>query len=199
MPCLHFSACNWRAHCKSGARKEHPFFGWGNNPGSGPYGGRSANRIESKGSLQNYMETNRSIFLGILAASLSFGPAAAAQAVVRAAPTAADWTALAKRPDFTGVWETALPVGAGEAADEVRLRRALPVPRRLLLEAAHRRRAVGDAEGDKAEVRLSHLPTPPRPRPKRAKPTGRKTTRPLTACRPACRALWGSLIRSSSC
>src|SRR5580704_5750618 len=52
------------------------------------------------------MESTRKIFFGVLAAALAFGPAAAAQAVVRAAPTAADWAALAKRPDFNGVWET---------------------------------------------------------------------------------------------
>ncbi len=75
------------------------------------------------------MESTRSIFFGILAASLTFGPAAAAQAVVRPAPTPADWAALAKRPDFNGVWETggggggrgaggrgAAPAGAAGAA-----------------------------------------------------------------------------------
>ena len=37
---------------------------------------------------------------------------ARAQAPAKAAPTAADWTALAKLPDFTGVWEVA-PGGGG--------------------------------------------------------------------------------------
>src|SRR5271166_3676749 len=58
------------------------------------------------------MERTRNLFLGIVATSLAFSPAAAAQGFVRPAPTAADWAALAKRPDFTGVWETA-PGGRG--------------------------------------------------------------------------------------
>ena len=49
---------------------------------------------------------------GLFAASLTFGPAAWAQKVTRQAPTAADWAALAKLPDFSGVWETSLGGGA---------------------------------------------------------------------------------------
>jgi hypothetical protein len=59
------------------------------------------------------MNRTRNFFFGILAAALAFGPAAAAQVVVRTAPTVADWAALAKRPDFTGVWETAPGGGRG--------------------------------------------------------------------------------------
>ncbi len=59
------------------------------------------------------MKSTRNFFFGILAASMTFVPPAAGQAVVRAAPTAADWSALAKRPDFTGVWETAPGGGRG--------------------------------------------------------------------------------------
>ena len=36
-----------------------------------------------------------------------------AQAPTKAAPTAAEWAALAKLPDFTGVWEIAMGAGAG--------------------------------------------------------------------------------------
>jgi len=50
--------------------------------------------------------------LGLWAASLVFGLAALAQKVRREAPTAADWAAVAKLPDFTGVWETRLGGGA---------------------------------------------------------------------------------------
>src|SRR5580700_3428398 len=71
---------------------------WGKSPREGSYGDHRANWIESKGSSQ-HMSSTRKIFFGILTASLVFGPLAAGQAVTRAAPTAADWAALAKRPD----------------------------------------------------------------------------------------------------
>jgi hypothetical protein len=47
--------------------------------------------------------------IGILCATLIFASAVAAQNFKRPAPTAADWAALAKLPDFTGVWE--IPMG----------------------------------------------------------------------------------------
>jgi hypothetical protein len=40
-------------------------------------------------------------------------PAAAQTAAAKTAPTAADWAALAKLPDFTGVWEIGLGGGGG--------------------------------------------------------------------------------------
>jgi hypothetical protein len=40
--------------------------------------------------------------------SIALASAAAAQNFTRPAPTAADWAALAKLPDFTGVWEVPL-------------------------------------------------------------------------------------------
>jgi len=52
--------------------------------------------------------------IGLIAASLTFGSAARAQKVTRQAPTAADWAAMAKLPDFSGVWETSF--GGGAAA-----------------------------------------------------------------------------------
>jgi hypothetical protein len=52
------------------------------------------------------MKNSHRIILGLLAASLAFGQTAAPKAT-HPAPTAADWAALGKRPDFTGVWETA--------------------------------------------------------------------------------------------
>ena len=59
-----------------------------------------------------FMKMTGQLMFGFLAAWLVFAHPAAAQKVTRAAPTAADWAALAKRPDFTGVWETA-PGGRG--------------------------------------------------------------------------------------
>jgi hypothetical protein len=52
---------------------------------------------------------------GVLAVALALGIAAVAQKAGRQAPTPADWAALAKLPDLTGVWETAPGGGAGQA------------------------------------------------------------------------------------
>ena len=58
------------------------------------------------------MRSTRWIRLGLVAAAVAIGSVAFGQKVVRKAPTAADWTAIAKLPDFTGVWEIGLG-GAG--------------------------------------------------------------------------------------
>jgi hypothetical protein len=57
------------------------------------------------------MERTHRILFGFLAVSLAFG-----QKVTRTAPTAADWAAVAKLPDFTGVWEAGLGGGGGRGA-----------------------------------------------------------------------------------
>lgn len=49
----------------------------------------------------------RRLIVAGLAAAM-FASAAAAQSFTRPTPTAADWSALAKLPDFTGVWEVPL-------------------------------------------------------------------------------------------
>lgn len=54
--------------------------------------------------------TLREIVMLSLVAAVS-GPVAAAQSFKRPAPTAADWAALAKLPDFTGVWEVQMGGG----------------------------------------------------------------------------------------
>ena len=59
------------------------------------------------------MHNARKILFGFLATLLALAPGAAAQKVVRPAPTAADWAAMAKLPDFGGVWE--IPLGGGRA------------------------------------------------------------------------------------
>jgi hypothetical protein len=71
------------------------------------------------------MQRSRNVFYGFLAAGLLIVPVAAAQApasqsapapaskAARKAPTPADWAALGKMPDFTGVWE--IPLGGGAA------------------------------------------------------------------------------------
>ena len=48
---------------------------------------------------------------GFLVASLTLAGVAAAQGISRPAPALADWEALAKLPDFSGVWETGLGGG----------------------------------------------------------------------------------------
>jgi hypothetical protein len=53
---------------------------------------------------------------GFLVASLTFVSIALGQNPVRRAPTAADWTAMAKLPDFNGVWEVGLGGGGGGRA-----------------------------------------------------------------------------------
>jgi hypothetical protein len=58
----------------------------------------------------------------LVATSLIFGPPAAAQKATRPAPSAADWAALAKLPDFSGVWEVAPPGAGGSGAGQPRAR-----------------------------------------------------------------------------
>lgn len=62
------------------------------------------------------MDRTTRILFGIVTASLIFGPTGGAQSVARKAPTAADWTSLAKLPDLTGVWEVGLGGGGGGRA-----------------------------------------------------------------------------------
>jgi len=58
------------------------------------------------------MPRSRNITFGLLAAAtLVWGQAIPAPKAAHKAPTAADWGALGKLPDFTGVWE--IPLGGG--------------------------------------------------------------------------------------
>ncbi|MBZ5632848.1 MAG: hypothetical protein LAO55_06915 [Acidobacteriia bacterium] len=59
------------------------------------------------------MKSPRRIGFAFLAAAVAMGTVAVGQKVARKAPTAEDWTALAKLPDFTGVWEIGLGGGGG--------------------------------------------------------------------------------------
>ena len=59
------------------------------------------------------MKSTRSIRLAFLGAAVAFGTVAVAQKVAHKAPTAEDWTAIAKLPDFTGVWEIGLGTPGG--------------------------------------------------------------------------------------
>src|SRR6185503_11832677 len=58
------------------------------------------------------MSSTRRIHFAVLAA-VACTTIAVGQRVVRKAPTAEDWTAVAKLPDFTGVWEIGLGGGGG--------------------------------------------------------------------------------------
>src|SRR5262245_2110851 len=55
-------------------------------------------------------------FAGAVAVAVGLGATAIAQQFVYEAPTAADWAALAKLPDFSGVWERSGVGGGGNAA-----------------------------------------------------------------------------------
>jgi hypothetical protein len=55
------------------------------------------------------MPRTRNIVYGFLAAAMAYGQSAPAPKVAHKAPTPADWAALGKLPDFTGVWE--IPLG----------------------------------------------------------------------------------------
>jgi hypothetical protein len=59
------------------------------------------------------MKKARQIRFAFLAAAVACGTVAVGQKVARKAPTAEDWTAVAKLPDFTGVWEVGLGGGGG--------------------------------------------------------------------------------------
>jgi hypothetical protein len=62
------------------------------------------------------MKSTRWIRFALLAAAVACATVAVGQKVARKAPTAEDWTALAKLPDFTGVWEAGLGGGGGGRA-----------------------------------------------------------------------------------
>jgi hypothetical protein len=60
------------------------------------------------------MPRTRNMISGLFAATtLVWGQATPAPKAAHKAPTAADWSALGKLPDFTGVWE--IPLGGGAA------------------------------------------------------------------------------------
>jgi len=59
------------------------------------------------------MKSTGQIRFAFLAAAVACATVAVGQKAVRKAPTAEDWTALAKLPDFTGVWEAGLGGGGG--------------------------------------------------------------------------------------
>ena len=65
------------------------------------------------------MITSKFIY-GLLAVACTFGTAALAQNAITKAPTAADWAAMAKLPDFNGVWEVGLGGGGGRGAGAAR-------------------------------------------------------------------------------
>ena len=62
------------------------------------------------------MKSTRRIRFAFLAAAVACATVAVGQKVARKAPTAEDWTAIAKLPDFTGVWEAGFGGGGRGAA-----------------------------------------------------------------------------------
>jgi hypothetical protein len=61
------------------------------------------------------MMSTRQIRFAFLAAAVACATVVVGQKVARKAPTAEDWTALAKLPDLTGVWEAGLGGGGAPA------------------------------------------------------------------------------------
>jgi hypothetical protein len=77
------------------------------------------------------MKCTRRVLLGLLPVSLAAGPLAAAEKFTRKPPGAEDWTALAKLPDFTGVWEVVMggpPRAGGRGAAPAAPRARAPRP-----------------------------------------------------------------------
>jgi hypothetical protein len=68
------------------------------------------NEMNRSGTLVLAPKTLREIVMVSLVVAV-WGPVAAAQSFKRPAPTAADWAAVAKLPDFTGVWEVEMGGG----------------------------------------------------------------------------------------
>jgi hypothetical protein len=62
------------------------------------------------------MTNLRNVMLASFAACLASSGPASAQKFTQAAPRAEDWAAIAKLPDFTGIWETPLGGGGGRGA-----------------------------------------------------------------------------------
>jgi len=85
------------------------------------------------------MRRSRTLLVASFATLLTAAPwpAATAQTPPRAAPTAADWAALAKLPDLTGVWEIGFGGGGGG-----RGRGGPPQGPSLTPEAAARRKQI---------------------------------------------------------
>jgi hypothetical protein len=94
----------------------------------------------------------------LLVAALSAASAAAAQEWKTAPPTAADWAAVAKLPDFTGVWE-APTVGRGGAAGGAGARAGGPPPVPQLTPAYAARKRELDAKNTDDTEAANCLPT----------------------------------------
>src|SRR5258706_15253355 len=71
---------------------------------------------EYRGSKMSSARKIRSAAVAVLLTTIGAGTLAVAQQPARTAPTAADWAALAKLPDFTGVWEIGFGGPAGRGA-----------------------------------------------------------------------------------
>jgi hypothetical protein len=95
------------------------------------------------------MKSDKSFF-AILAAVIvtaAFGSVAVAQKFTTKPPAAADWSALAKLPDFTGVWERGGGGGGGRGA-----RGAAPARPALTPAAEAKRRAFQDNAPEDSET-----------------------------------------------
>jgi len=90
---------------------------------------------------QNRTATAVRIFLIAAFAWVAADPVALAQKFTSKAPTAADWAALAKLPDFSGVWELTFGGGGGRGARGAAVPR-LPAGPSLTPEYAAKKKAL---------------------------------------------------------
>lgn len=101
------------------------------------------------------MKCTRRVLPALLAAFLAAAPLIAAEKFTRKPPTPEDWTALAKLPDFTGVWEVMMGGppraggrGAAPAAPRARAPRPQPslTPEYAAKAKAEAAKAAGESE-----------------------------------------------------
>lgn len=97
------------------------------------------------------MKTIITILLVLAGAATAFGQAADAKKTARKPPTAADWAALAKLPDFTGVWEVGLGGGGARGRGAAKGARAAGAPAGPSLTPAYLAKAKELAAQPRAE------------------------------------------------
>jgi hypothetical protein len=147
------------------------------------------------------MKSTRRIRFAFLAAAVACATVAVGQKAVRKAPTAEDWTALAKLPDFTGVCrqDSAAEACVPAVADLPRLRDLLRRERRLPVAQVRLQQAEREVEAVRAgRVLLSHQSMPPRLK-QRKRPAPRRHSPRPTVYPPVCPGSWANHIRWSSC
>jgi len=125
------------------------------------------------------MKSTREIRFAFLAAAVACATVAVGQKIARKAPTAEDWTALAKLPDFTGVWEAGFGGGGGRAGGRGAATAKGPGPAGAAPPAGQA--PAGRAEGRGGPGRAGPSLTPEYAAKAAAKPAGPALQESLTA------------------